>query len=56
MKMRRLTRGVEIGNLRFFWTKKNWKAKAHPYWFHARYPGGTWTFQSMRFEVWRREH
>ena len=53
--MRRVTRGVEIGNIRVFWTKKNWRAKQYPFWFFARYPNDkTWTFQSMRFEIWKR--
>lgn len=54
MRIRRLTRGVEIGSIRLFWTKKNWRNKPHPFWFFARYATGAWTFQSMRFELWRR--
>jgi hypothetical protein len=56
--MRRLTRGVEIGRYRVFWTKKNWRSKTHPYWFFRRYNHGgstrEWTFQSMRLEIWKR--
>ncbi len=55
--MRKLTRGVEIRGYRIFWTKKNWRSKPSPYWFFARYPhDNTWTFQSMRFEIWKRAH
>lgn len=55
-KIRKLHRGFEIGRLRFFWTNKNWRSKPRPFWFFASYPNnGTWTFQSMRLEIWKRD-
>jgi hypothetical protein len=48
---RLLTDGVQIGALRLFFARKNWKTKTHPYWF-ARNWDTTWTVQSGPFEIW----
>lgn len=53
MRIRRITRGVQLGQTRIYWLTSNWRSKSKPFWFFARYQEGTWSFQSMRFEIWR---
>lgn len=53
--IRKLNRGIELfGHYRLFWTDRNWRSKPNPFWFFAKYPSGDWSFQSMRFEIWKR--
>lgn len=49
--LRRLTKGVQIGALRLFWDRNNWRSKPHPYWY-ARNWSTSWTVQSGPVEIW----
>lgn len=49
--LRRLPHGIQIGALRIFWDRSNWRSRTHPYWFTHR--GNTMTIlQSGPFELW----
>lgn len=51
MRIRRVTRGIQIGPLRLYWMGRNWKTKPHPYWYARKGYDGSFTFQTGRFEL-----